>query len=213
MTGTGRTGSGLSRLRVLGIDPGTRVLGWGLVESDGARLVPVAHGALRANGRHDVIARLHDLGRRLRDVLEEHRPAEAALEKAFHGVDARAALTIGEGRGMALFVLGEAGIPVTDYANNVVKRAVTGAGRAPKGHAQSMVARLLGLAEPPTPFDAADALALAICHHRRRLDPRAGPAGATGLPPRVAEAIRRARAQDRLRRPGRPSGSRFPATR
>ena len=184
----------MSRLRVLGIDPGTRVLGWGVVESEGARLVPVAHGALRADGRRDVRTRLRDLGRGLREVLETYRPAEAALEKAFHGVDARAALVIGEGRGMALFVLGEAGVPVTDYANNVVKRAVTGAGRATKAHVQSMVARLLALAEPPAPFDAADALALAICHHRRRADPRAG---AAGLPPRVAEAFRRARAASR----------------
>jgi crossover junction endodeoxyribonuclease RuvC len=190
----------MAPLLVLGIDPGTRVLGWGLVQSDRGRLVAVGHGALRANGRHGVLDRLHDLGRRLRDVVEAHRPAEAALEKAFHGVDARAALTIGEGRGMALFVLAEAGVPVTDYANNVVKRSVTGAGRAPKGHVQSMVTRLLGLSEPPTPFDAADALALAICHHRRRLDPRAQPGSSSGIPPRVAEAIRRARAEDRLRR-------------
>jgi crossover junction endodeoxyribonuclease RuvC len=191
--------SGRRPLRVLGVDPGTRVVGWGVVETDGMRLVPVAFGAIRAPDDPDVARRLVAIAEDLRRIVAEHEPDEAAIEEAFHGRDARAALKVGEGRGAALVVLASAGLPVAGYANNVVKRAVSGAGRAPKERVQAMVTRLLGLAAPPRPFDAADALAVAICHHQRRGDPRRL-GGEGGFAPRVAAAVAAARAEDLRRR-------------
>jgi crossover junction endodeoxyribonuclease RuvC len=177
-------------LRVLGVDPGTRLVGWAIVEARGPALRALGHGVLRADPRLPMAARLAGLCRGLREVIRAHAPAEAALEEAFHGRNARAALSLGEGRGAVLAVLGEAGLAVTGYANNVVKRAVAGGGRATKDRVQVMVVRTLGLGEEPETLDASDALALALCHHQRR-----GLAGRDGggLPPRLAEAIRRAR--------------------
>lgn len=159
----------------------------------------LGHGALRARAADPTAQRLTQLADQLRHLIERFKPQEAALEEAFYGKDARAAQRIGEARGAVLLVLTQAGVPVHHYANNVVKKAVTGAGRASKEQVRSMVVRLLALAEPPQPLDASDALGLAICHHQRR----GLPAGPGGLPPRVAAAIRAARAPQR--RPGRRS--------
>jgi crossover junction endodeoxyribonuclease RuvC len=172
------------------VDPGTRVVGWGVVEAFGGRLRAVAHGAIRADPRQPVALRLKSLAAGLRRVVAEHGPAEAALEDVFYGKDARAAARIGEGRGAALVVLAEAGVPVTGYPNNVVKKAVTGGGRAGKDRVRTMIRRVLDLAEVPETFDAADALALAICHHQRRGLPAS--AGG-GVSPRIAAALRAAR--------------------
>ena len=186
--------------RVLGIDPGTRLLGWGVVEQQGRAYVALGHGVLRANPRTDLPARLGILAGGLRKVVEAHRPTEAAIEETFHGRSARAALSLGEGRGAAIVVVAEAGIPVTGYANNVVKRAVTGAGRAGKERVQAMVMRLLGLTERPETLDASDALALALCHLQQAL-PNAGGAGAApGMSPRIAAALKAATAADRRAR-------------
>ena len=176
-------------IRVLGVDPGTRLVGWGVVEGSGGRFRAVAHGVIRADVRDHVALRLKALAAGLRKVVADYAPAEAAIEEVFHGKDARAAARIGEGRGAALVVLAEAGIPVTGYANNVVKKAVTGGGRAGKERVQAMIRRVLALADAPETFDAADALALAVCHHQRRGLPRTS----GGMSPRMAEAIRAAR--------------------
>ena len=133
--------------RVLGIDPGTRLLGWGVIEPRGRGYEVLGHGVLRADPREDLPTRLGVLAGGLRKVVEAHQPTEAAIEETFHGRSARAALSLGEGRGAAIVVVAEAGLPVTGYANNVVKRAVTGAGRAGKERVQAMVMRLLGLVE------------------------------------------------------------------
>lgn len=174
--------------RVLGIDPGTHLLGWGVIEERGRALAVVGHGVLRADPRAALPVRLGTLARGLREVVARHRPTEAAIEETFHGRSARAALSLGEGRGAAIVVVAEAGIPVTGYANNVVKRAVTGAGRATKERVQAMLARLLDLGAVPETADASDALALALCHLQR---PRlGGDAARAGLPPRIAAALR-----------------------
>jgi crossover junction endodeoxyribonuclease RuvC len=185
-------------LRILGVDPGTRVVGWGVVEALGGRLRAVAHGTLEASPEAPIGERLRVLARGLEEVVRRHAPAEAALEEAFHGRDARSALRIGEGRGAVLVVLAESSVPVTGYANNVVKKAVAGGGRASKERVQSMVARVLGLATLPAPFDAADALALAICHWQRRGRVERGLAP-PGLPPRIAAAIAAVRASEGLK--------------
>lgn len=182
--------------RVLGIDPGTRAVGWGVVEHTGDRFTCLGHGVLKADPKQPIDVRLLHLARGLRAVIGEHEPDQAAVEEAFYGRDARAAQRIGEGRGALVLVVAEAGLPVAHYANNVVKKAVTGAGRASKQQVRTLVSRLLGLETAPEGFDAADALALAVCHHHRLGLPDA--AGG-GLPPRVAQAIERARAKRRRR--------------
>ena len=173
---------------LLGIDPGTRVVGWGLIAKNGSRLRCIGHGAFHAQARDPIEQRLVTIAAGLRDVLAKYGPAEAAMEEAFYGRDARAAQRIGEGRGAILLVLAEAGLSVANYANNVVKKAVCGAGRASKAQVHAMVRRVLALEKAPQTFDAADALAIAICHEQRRGLPR----GAGDLPPRVAEALRKA---------------------
>ena len=177
-------------MRILGIDPGTRFLGWGVIEADGPRLLAHGFGVLKASPRSDLADRLVVLAAGLREVIALHRPEVAAVEEAFYGRDARATLRLGEGRGAAILVLSEAGLRVTGYANNVVKRAVTGGGRATKEHVRSMVVRMLALAQAPESLDASDALAVALCHHQRRgLDGL----GEGGPSPRIRDAIRRAR--------------------
>ncbi len=159
--------AGSESRRVLGIDPGTRVVGWGVVERDGPRLRAVAHGTLRADGKRPLEERLVRIAAGLREVIAAHAPAEASIEEAFFGRDARAAQRLGEGRGALLLVLAEADLPVAHYANNVVKKAVTGHGRATKDQVAAMLRRVLGLDEAPPSRDATDALALAVCHHQR----------------------------------------------
>lgn len=184
-------------VRVLGIDPGTRVVGWGVVDSQGVQARAVAHGVLRLPAGRPIAERLARLAEGLRAVIAQWQPQEASIEEVFYGRDVRAAVRIGEGRGAALLVLAEAGIPVTGYANNVVKKAVGGAGQASKDRVQAMVMRILSVQEAPEALDASDALALALCHVQRR--GFAGGAGAgVGLAPRVLEAI--ARAQQAHRR-------------
>jgi len=175
-------------LRVIGIDPGTHVCGWGVVAREGARLVPLGYGVVRAPERAPIERRLAVVAAGLREVVGRFAPTAAAIEEVFYGRDVRAAVRIGEGRGAALVVLAEAGVPVTGYANNVVKRAVTGAGRAGKEGVHRMVKAILGLAAIEGPLDASDALALAVCHANA-----CGPAAAVGGPPAARDAIRGAR--------------------
>ena len=159
-------------MRVLGIDPGTRVVGWGVIEGDGSRVRAVAWGALRAKASLEVPERLRVLHEGVRALLAEHRPGLVAVEEAFFGKGARAALALGEGRGAALVAAALAGVPIRQYPPATVKKSVTGRGAAPKEQVGAMVRVLLGLAEIPEPADAADALAVAICALHRE-----GPGG------------------------------------
>lgn len=179
--------------RILGIDPGTRVLGWGVVERAGGRIRCVEHGVVRARREDPMARRLVTIAAGLREAIARLRPDEAAIEEAFTGRDARAALRLGEGRGAVLLVLAEAELPVTGYANNVVKRSVTGAGRAAKERVAAMICRMLALEAAPATWDATDALALAVCHLQRGA---LSELGAGGPSPRVQEAVRRARTRN-----------------
>jgi len=161
-------------VRVLGIDPGTRVVGWGVVEREGSRLRAVAWGALRARASDEVPERLRVLHEGVRGLLAEHRPDLVAIEDAFFGKGARAALALGEGRGAAMVAAALAGIPVRQYPPATVKKAVTGRGSAAKGQVGAMVRVLLGLRAIPEPADAADALAVAICAMHRTDPPSDG---------------------------------------
>ncbi len=153
-------------LRILGIDPGSRATGYGIVRRDGSRFSRVDGGVIRPNGA-TVAERLSQILAGLRVVVEAQRPDAAALESVFTAKNPRSALLLGEARGVALAVCGAAGLETAEYAPTEVKLAVVGYGRADKSQVQQMVQRLLGLAGPP-PQDEADALAVAICHCARR---------------------------------------------
>ena len=156
-------------MRVLGIDPGTSVCGYGVVDLNGPDLHTVDYGVVRAPARWPLHERLKVIHEGLAAVIERHKPQVVAVEGVFHGVNPRTAIKIGEGRGVALLAAAQAGLPVAEYSPATVKKAVVGAGRAGKSQVQQMVRVLLALSDLPRPEDAADALAIAICHcHRGR---------------------------------------------
>ncbi|KPP84903.1 MAG: crossover junction endodeoxyribonuclease RuvC [Rhodobacteraceae bacterium HLUCCA08] len=149
-------------MRVIGIDPGLRNMGWGVVESEGARLRHVANGVCQS-GTGDLSARLLGLFSQLEALVAEHRPDAAAVEQTFVNRDGAGTLKLGQARGVALLALARAGLAVGEYAPNAVKKAVVGVGHADKGQIDHMVRlQLPGCA--PKGADAADALAIAICH-------------------------------------------------
>ncbi|HEX5139259.1 MAG TPA: crossover junction endodeoxyribonuclease RuvC [Planctomycetota bacterium] len=149
---------------ILGLDPGTRVAGYGLVEAIGSKLRLVGMGVFSAPASAPVEERLAVIARGLREVVLAHRPDTAAMEDAFVRVDPRAALLVGQGRGALLAVLGEGKIPVRSYPPASVKRSVAGNGRAPKEQVARMVAAILKEKQLPGPLDATDAVAVAITH-------------------------------------------------
>lgn len=149
--------------RVLGIDPGSTVTGYGVVERRDGSVVHLAHGTLRAPRGASLERRLAVLHAALLEVIERHRPDAASVEQVFVSRGARAALVLGQARGAALAAAGRAGLAVHEYAPARIKQSVTGNGRAGKLQVQRVVRRLLSLEKIPAP-DAADALAAAICH-------------------------------------------------
>lgn len=153
--------------RLLGIDPGLRFTGWGLVEADGNRLRHVADGVIATDGDDNVPGRLCVLHRALTELLAQWRPDEAAVEETYVNRNGSATLKLGYARGVALLVPALAGIPVAEYGAKSVKMAVVGTGGADKMQVQDMVRRLLPGALLRR-ADAADALAVAICHAHHR---------------------------------------------
>lgn len=153
-------------MRVLGIDPGTRVLGYGVVDQSGSTLTAIAHGVLAPGGKGELTERLLALHIGLTSLLAEHRPEVVAVEGLFTFQNARSALVLGHARGVVLLAAAQAGLPVVEYAPAEVKKAVGAGGAADKSQVMAMVKRLLGVTEFEK-ADAADALALAICHHHR----------------------------------------------
>jgi crossover junction endodeoxyribonuclease RuvC len=152
---------------VFGIDPGSVRTGYGCVESDGSRHRLVCCGALVLPPRAAFADKLVAIHVGLAALLREARPQCVVVENVFHAANARSALLLGQARGVALLAARETGAELAEYTPAEVKRAVVGYGRADKPQVQQMVSLLLGLAEPPSPHDAADALALAICHLHR----------------------------------------------
>ncbi|MGQ9502110.1 MAG: crossover junction endodeoxyribonuclease RuvC [Anaerolineae bacterium] len=151
-------------MRVLGIDPGTATTGYGLVEGHGDRIVALSYGVITTPSRWELARRLQEIYRQLRTLVNEWQPESAAVEEIFFSKNARTALTVGQARGVVLLALADADVPVHEYKPSEVKEAITGYGAASKGQMQLMVQHLLGLTQIPSPDDAADALALAICH-------------------------------------------------
>ena len=150
-------------MRVLGIDPGLRNLGWGVIDVEGSRLRHVANGVLHSDGTQDLASRLLDLHRQLERVVHSQRPDCAAVEQTFVNKDAVATLKLGHARAIALLVPAQAGLTVGEYAPNAVKKAVVGVGKAAKVQVDHMVRMQLPGVVIDGP-DAADALAVAICH-------------------------------------------------
>jgi crossover junction endodeoxyribonuclease RuvC len=152
-------------MRVLGIDCGGQYTGFGVVEQlpDG-ELVYITSGAVRLKTRDPLCERLLKVHNELRALIEACHPGVAAIEEVFYASNAKSALKLGEVRGVAMMTAAACGLPVVGYAPLAVKSAVVGYGRAEKTQVQAMVMRLLKLSAPPEPADAADALAIAICH-------------------------------------------------
>jgi crossover junction endodeoxyribonuclease RuvC len=154
-------------IRILGIDPGLRRTGWGLIDVEGNRLMHVACGSVVSNDKAALCERLVQIHDGLSRVIDEFRPAEAAVENTFVNKDAASALKLGQARGIALLIPARAGISVAEYAPNLVKKTIVGAGHAAKDQIRVMLGVLLPKADPKT-HDAADALAIAICHAHHR---------------------------------------------
>jgi crossover junction endodeoxyribonuclease RuvC len=151
-------------VRALGIDPGTATMGWGVVEFDSRHLRLIDVGALTTPAGMPQPERLLQLYNGLRAIIEQLHPDTAAVEELFFGKNVNTALSVGQARGVALLALAQAGVPVYEYKPLAVKQAVAGYGGADKRQMQEMVRLTLGLATVPRPDDAADALAIAICH-------------------------------------------------
>jgi crossover junction endodeoxyribonuclease RuvC len=149
---------------VLGIDPGLSTTGYGVVEAHGDRLRAVAAGAIRTTPGAPDGSRLAELFADLEDLIAEHHPGEVALEQVFVNRNLQTATAVGRAVGVALLAAARAGVPVYEYTPSAVKQALTGSGDAGKDRVQALVARRLGLAAAPRPADAADALAVAVCH-------------------------------------------------
>jgi crossover junction endodeoxyribonuclease RuvC len=165
-------------IRIIGIDPGLRRTGWGIVETLGNSLRFVASGTVMSDGKMDLASRLRTLYEGLTDVIHAQQPDEAAVEQTFVNKDAVATLKLGQARGIAMVVPSLAGLPVAEYAPNAVKKAVIGVGHGEKKQIHMMVKVLMPKATFDTD-DAADALAIAICHshHRQSAQSRALLAG------------------------------------
>jgi len=156
-------------IRIIGIDPGLRRTGWGILESDGVRLSYVASGLITSDSEDDLAYRLREIYQGLIEVIASFKPLEAAVEETFVNKDARATLKLGQARGMALLAPAQRGLRVAEYAPNVIKKTVTGTGHGEKRQIAAMVGFLLPKAKFES-ADEADALAIAICHasHRGR---------------------------------------------
>ena len=173
----------MSAIRIIGFDPGLRRTGWGVIESEGTKVRHIANGIVKSDARLPLAERLLELKKGLIAVLEEHKPDEAAVEQTFVNKDPAGTLKLGQARAIALLAPAELGLPVAEYAPNAVKKAVVGAGHAEK----DQVGHMIGVLMPGTKVanaDAADALAIAICHAHQG-----------GGADKIAEAIEKADAK------------------
>ena len=158
----------IGAIRILGVDPGLRATGWGVIEAAGSRLIFIGCGSIETDAATSLAERLAAIHRLLTGLVEREGPHEAAVEETFINRDPQSALKLGQARGVALATLALTGLPVAEYAANLIKKTVVGVGHAEKRQVAMMVRMLLPASTASTP-DAADALAVAICHaHARR---------------------------------------------
>jgi crossover junction endodeoxyribonuclease RuvC len=154
-------------MRILGIDPGINSTGYGILETDGTLHTAVRYGAIKTQMRLPFHQRLHKIYKGLMDVLAHEEAQVMAIEEVFYAANIQSALKLGQARGVALLVGAQKGLAVFEYSPLEIKNAIVGYGRAEKAQVQAMVQFLLRLPEIPSPNDAADALAVAICHANR----------------------------------------------
>jgi len=182
-------------VRVLGIDPGSETTGWGVVEGDsnGQKYHLIEFGAVKLSSSATFSSRLLKICRALEEVIDRLQPNACAIEEAFYSVNPKVTLKLGQVRGVALLVAEKAALEIGEYAPRLVKQTVAGYGNADKQQVQQMVRVLLSLTAVPEPHDAADALAVAICHfHHASMNQRLAAAEArSGLRPKVIAAMRR----------------------
>jgi len=191
-------------VRVFGIDPGSERTGYGCVETDGSRHRIVMCGAVSAPASASFSDKLFEIHRRLVELLAECRADSVAIENIFYAANVRSALKLGHARGVAMLAAAEAGLTVIEYTPAEIKRAVVGYGRAEKQQVQHMVKLLLGLPAVPSPHDAADALAVAICHVHSQTPARAMAGTASGLQAAATIVATRKATSWRRYRPARP---------
>lgn len=153
-------------MRLIGLDPGLRLTGWGVIDVEGNRLRHVAHGVIKVATAGTLAERLRELFDGVAGVVAAHQPVEAAVEETFVNANPGSTLKLGQARGVVMLAPARAGLPVHEYAANLVKKSVTGAGHADKRQIAMMVGRLLPGVDASA--DAADALAVAICHAHHR---------------------------------------------
>ena len=166
----------VTAIRLLGIDPGSRITGYGIIDLAGSRSRHIASGCIRTDSGQPVPTRLKTIFEGISAVIRDYQPLEVAAEAVFMHRNPDSALKLGQARGAALCAVVMAGLPVSEYAPRAIKQAVTGGGAADKAQVQRMIALLLALPELPL-SDAADALAVALCHgHIRQTVHRFGPA-------------------------------------
>jgi len=154
-------------LRVLGIDPGLRCTGYGLIDFAGSKSRVVQYGTIRTDTNNSFPRRIQTVYDDILDVIQQYEPDEFAIEEAFYSKNAKTALQLGHVRGVAMLAAMHSKLPVTEYSAKKIKMAITGRGGATKEQVQFMVKNMLDLSEPPTPLDASDALACAICHQQQ----------------------------------------------
>ena len=151
-------------MRILGIDPGYAILGWGVLDMKGNHFSVVDYGAVTTDARMEMPLRLQHLYTELSAVIEKYKPEEAAIEELFFNNNAKTAILVGEARGVAVLACVNGGLAISEYTPLQIKQALVGYGRADKKQVQAMVKAVLNLSEAPKPDDTADAVAAAICH-------------------------------------------------
>ncbi|MBE6041920.1 MAG: crossover junction endodeoxyribonuclease RuvC [Clostridiales bacterium] len=151
-------------MRIIGIDPGYAIMGYGILDYKGNKFTPVIYGSITTDAHTPNEERLLTLYNELTEIIKEYEPEEASIEELFYNTNATTAIMVGEARGMALLACAQAGVRINEYTPLQIKSSLTGYGRADKKQVQTMVKMILGLSAVPKPDDTADALAAAICH-------------------------------------------------
>ncbi len=154
----------LKNMRILGIDPGTAITGFGVIDKDGQKLTLVTAGVVRTPTKQALPERLDTIFKEINSLIEECKPQQVAVEQLYFAKNVTTAMSVSHSRGVILLAACRAGLPIGEYTPLQVKQAITGYGRAEKSQIQAMVKNILGLEKTPKPDDAADALAVAICH-------------------------------------------------
>lgn len=154
-------------MRVLGIDPGLRCTGYGIIDFAGSKTRVIQYGTIRTNAENSFPRRIQTVYDDISEVITEYSPDEFAIEEAFYSKNAKTALQLGHVRGVAILAAMHTGLPVSEYSAKKIKMAVTGRGGASKEQVQFMVKNMLELSTLPTPLDASDALACALCHQQQ----------------------------------------------